>query len=175
MCITYDASGLTSGQEAGLTMWHLVSGQWVNATSSRNPASNIICGTVPSLSWFGIGKNLSGPTFTLNRLKDTLWPPDHTMSKVAIVSDVADNLDPSPNVDIKVMSNETVNGKGDGKTAPDWDVRKVGNTWEVWVRAELSEKSKERIYTITATVSDRSGNAATKSTTVTVPHDKGKR
>jgi hypothetical protein len=43
------------------------------------------------------------------------------------------------------------------------------------VRAERSGDSTDRVYTITATVTDKAGNQATDSHTVLVPHDKNKK
>lgn len=134
-----------------------------------------ICAKVDSLSWFVIVLDTTAPAFTLETLKDSLWPPNHKLVHVATVKDVSDAVDPSPAVDIQITSSDPANGKGDGNTAQDWEVRKVNDTWEVWVRAERPGKGKGRIYTISATVTDASGNAAAESHTVTVPHDKGRR
>jgi hypothetical protein len=55
-------------------------------------------------------------------------------------------------------------------------VKDNGNgTFDVWVRAERSGKGTGRIYTITATATDHSGNSASSSATVTVGHDQGKK
>ncbi|OGG45999.1 MAG: hypothetical protein A3F84_23910 [Candidatus Handelsmanbacteria bacterium RIFCSPLOWO2_12_FULL_64_10] len=89
---------------------------------------------------------------------------------------VTDNSDPAPSLDVTVTSNEPDNGLGDGDTALDWEVKKnQDGTFDVWVRAERSGKGSGRIYTITATTRDASGNEAMSSATVTVGHDQGKR
>ena len=43
------------------------------------------------------------------------------------------------------------------------------------LRAERSGKGRARTYTITVRCTDASGNSATKTVTVRVPHDQGKR
>ncbi|OGG43279.1 MAG: hypothetical protein A3F84_12920 [Candidatus Handelsmanbacteria bacterium RIFCSPLOWO2_12_FULL_64_10] len=87
-----------------------------------------------------------------------------------------DDRDPSPTLSVAVASNEPVNGLGDGDMAPDWNVVNNGNgTFDVWVRAERSGKGSGRIYTITATATDRSNNTASVSAAVTVGHDQGKK
>jgi uncharacterized repeat protein (TIGR01451 family) len=209
ICLTYDDTNLSLEQEQALTIQHMESGSWQNRTTSVNTDTNIVCGEVSGFSWFVIGYDKTPPTFTLDRLRDTLWPPDHKMVKVARVTNVADSADPSPTVDIRVSSTDVFIGKdkdkdgkdkhkqkgekdgknghkhedeedddaehGDNRHASDWKVRKSGDTWEVWVRAERSGKSADRIYTITATVTDKGGNQATDSHTVLVPHDKNKK
>ena len=42
------------------------------------------------------------------------------------------------------------------------------------LRAEQLGTGAGRIYTVTAACTDKSGNTATKATTVRVPHDQGK-
>ena len=137
-------------------------------------------------------KDRSGNTATLTRtvkVQDTtppqitfalslteLWPVDHKMYKVASVS-VADACDHSPAVTISVTSNEAINGKGDGNTLPDYTVVNNGNgTYDVFARAERSGKLTGRIYTITVTAKDASGNVGTNSGgTVSVSHDQSKK
>lgn len=172
ICLTYDAAGLTLDQEQALTLGHMEAGVWRDRTIRPvDTVNKVICGSVSEFSWFAIAYDKTPPTLQLNRLKDRLWPVNHEMVKAATVTKVADTSDPSPKVDIRVTSNEPVNGKGSGKDGQDWEVRKFGDTWEVWVRAERSGKSTDRIYTINATVTDKSGNQATGSHTVRVPHD----
>jgi len=61
---------------------------------------------------------------------------------------------------------------GDGDQAPDWQI--TGDL-AVNLRAERSGKGTGRIYTITVECNDTSGNTATKTVTVSVPHDSGKK
>ncbi|OGG44698.1 MAG: hypothetical protein A3F84_28760 [Candidatus Handelsmanbacteria bacterium RIFCSPLOWO2_12_FULL_64_10] len=115
------------------------------------------------------------PTITLTQLLTELWPPNHKMYKVATVS-VVDNCDPSPVVTVTVTSNEPINGQGDGNTTRDWEVVSNENgTYEVFVRSERSGKGTGRVYTITVTARDASGNEATSKGTVTVRHDQWKK
>ena len=67
---------------------------------------------------------------------------------------------------LTVASNEPINGLGDGDTAPDWE---VVDDHHVQLRAERSGKGNGRLYTITTTCTDASGNAVTKTSTVFVP------
>ena len=63
-----------------------------------------------------------------------------------------------------------INGTGDGNTAPDWQ---VVDAHHVRLRAERAENGPGRIYTITATCTDRSGNTAQKNAAVSVPKSQG--
>ncbi|MCX6538217.1 MAG: DNA/RNA non-specific endonuclease [Acidobacteria bacterium] len=99
-----------------------------------------------------------------------LWPPNHQFITVGLGYTFADNSGAAA-CSVGVLSNEPVNGTGDGDTAPDWQV--IDGT-TIQLRAERAGGGSGRVYTISVTCRDASGNTATKSTTVSVPHDKGK-
>lgn len=113
------------------------------------------------------------PEADLSILQSTLWPPNHKMHLCATLTGVADVCDVAPEVFVTVTSNEPISGKGDGNTDYDWEIVRNGDVWEVWLRAERAGPSDGRIYTITAIVTDDSGNSTTNSATVTVDHDQG--
>ena len=102
-----------------------------------------------------------------------LWPPNHKMVSVSVAAGVSDACDAAPSCQIiSVSSNEPINGLGDGDTAPDWQI--TGDL-TVELRAERSGNGTGRIYTIAVQCTDASGNSSTKTVTVSVPHDQGKR
>ncbi len=117
----------------------------------------------------------TAPNFTLNQHTDKLWPPNHKMVLVGVISQVGDLVDGNPNVVIDVTSNQAINGNGDGNTDYDWEVIQVGDTWEIWLRAERAGPKDARHYTIKVTVSDNNGNSSSATAMATVPHDKGKK
>jgi hypothetical protein len=102
---------------------------------------------------------------------NSLWPPNHKWRTVAVSYVLSDNCS-SVTSSLSVMSDEPVNGLGDGDTAPDWE---VVNARTVRLRAERSGTGDGRVYTITIRAVDRAGNAATAVVRVTVPHDQGKK
>ena len=104
---------------------------------------------------------VSQPTTNPN----TLWPPNHQMVDVAVNYTATDNC-PGLNCVLTVASNEPINGLGDGDAAPDWQ---VVDAHHVQLRAERAGKSSGRLYTITTTCTDASGNVVTKTSTVFVP------
>jgi hypothetical protein len=72
---------------------------------------------------------------------------------------------------VGVVSNEPVRGRGDDHTAPDWLVKSATS---VLLRAERAEHGSGRVYTITVTCRDGSGNRSVQGTTVKVPKSMGK-
>jgi hypothetical protein len=99
----------------------------------------------------------------------SLWPPNHKMVDVTLTVHAIDAVDPAPVVQIvSISSNQPINGTGDGDVAPDWLI--TGPT-TAQLRAERASGT-ERVYTITYTVTDASGNVSTGTVTVTVPASK---
>lgn len=100
---------------------------------------------------------------------DVLWSPDHKMVDVTVNYTVDDGMDGLGGVTtvLTVTSNEPDNGLGDGDTNNDFEVIDANH---VRVRAERSGKGTGRVYTITITATDSSGNTSTHSCYVTVPH-----
>jgi hypothetical protein len=68
---------------------------------------------------------------------------------------------------VTIISNEPVNGTGDGDTSPDWEV--VGNT--IRVRAERGNGKEARVYDITLTSTDANGNVTIKTKQVRIAHN----
>jgi len=101
-----------------------------------------------------------------------LWPPNHKMVPVRVFAKVTDACGPTTWKILSVTSNQAVDAKGSGNTAPDW---RITGDHTVALRAERSGKDKGgRIYTITLQATDEAGNLSAPSTvTVKVPHDKG--
>jgi uncharacterized repeat protein (TIGR03803 family) len=97
----------------------------------------------------------------------SLSPPNHQMTDVTINYTALDNCG-SVTSSLAVSSNEPMNGTGDGDTSPDWIIL---NNHQVQLRAERSGRGNGRVYTITITSTDASGNRSTQTTQVNVPHN----
>lgn len=121
----------------------------------------------------GIPRDTAAPTIAgMTASPNVLWPPNHKMVPVTVDVSVSDDSDGAPDCRIvAVSSNEPVNGVGDGNTAPDWVI--TGDL-TVNLRAERSGKRSGRVYTIMVECADDSGNNATETVTVMVPHHKWK-
>jgi hypothetical protein len=103
---------------------------------------------------------------------NVLWPPNHQMVSVAISADVTDTCGSATWKIIGVGSNEEVNGRGDGNTAPDWQI--LGDH-TVSLRAERAGNGAGRVYSVTLQAQDASGNlSAPASVMITVPKNQGK-
>jgi Big-like domain-containing protein/lamin tail-like protein len=100
----------------------------------------------------------------------TLWPPNHKMVSVTVSYSVTDNCTPTASVvcDLTVSSNEPPSPAGDGHSSAQW---KVVDAHHIQLSSERDGGGTGRIYTVTITCKDGSGNTATKTLTVTVPHN----
>ncbi|MDX2410583.1 MAG: ExeM/NucH family extracellular endonuclease [Woeseiaceae bacterium] len=114
------------------------------------------------------------PTFEeVTVTPNVLWPPNHKYVDIAASVIVGDNGEAIPTVSlVSVTSNEPDNGDGDGNTVDDIV---VVDDFKYMLRAERSGGGTGRIYTITYLATDSCDNSATATTTVTVPHSKGKK
>lgn len=110
------------------------------------------------------------PPLSLSVNPATLWPPNHKLVTVKVTKQATDDLDPNPIIElVSVTSSEPDNGQGDGDTAGDIVIKPDGT---IQLRAERSGSGPGRVYTITYSATDRSGNQTIQSVTVTVPHNK---
>lgn len=138
---------------------------WTAVDTSGNQASGnqnvVVSDTTP-------------PAFSVDQKTAELWPPNHKMVLVAVISDLSDIADPNPMIDIVVSSDQPVNGIGDGHTDFDWEVIQVGDTWEVWLRAERSAFRGARHYTILVQANDAYGNQHEEVASAKVPTAKQK-
>jgi hypothetical protein len=97
---------------------------------------------------------------------DTLWSPNHKMVPVTVSVSVTDVCSATTCQIVSVTSNEPVDGIGDGEGSPDWAIT---GALTLEVKAERAGPLSDRVYTITVECTDGSGNASTKTVTVTVP------
>ena len=125
-------------------------------------------------------KDTTAPTITASGKPKALWPANHKYQTVSIsdlVSSVTDICDASVGVakiEITSVSSdepEEALGEGDGNTTADIVIK---GPQTVDLRAEREGTGNGRVYTINYKVTDTSGNTATGSSQVWVPHDQGK-
>ena len=99
------------------------------------------------------------------------------MVDITIRANAKDNTGGRVSLSAVVSSNEPQDGLGDGDTSPDWTepaIDQVKGIITLKLRAERSGTGNGRIYTITITGRDSSGNTAQAKVEITVPHDKKK-
>lgn len=145
------------------------------ACSSQNPVAPVGASEVASTALHTSNPcdhDSQGPTISgVSATPRTLWPPNHKWWTVAVRYTATDNCS-AVTSSLRVTSDEPVNGIGDGNTAPDWE---VVNANTVRLRAERSGTGDGRVYTITITAVDASGNETTATVLVTVAHDQRKK
>ncbi len=118
------------------------------------------------------------PEITVANEPIVLWPPNHKYHTIEIddfITTVSDICDANVGIDDVVITSvssdepENPKGKGDGNTKDDIV---IVDSQTVKLRAERQGAGNGRVYTINFAVTDRSGNTATGSFQVWVPHDK---
>jgi len=98
-----------------------------------------------------------------------IWPPNHKMVDIAVSVTAVDICDENVTSWIdSITSNEDVNGIGDGNTEPDWEIT---GPLQAKLRVERQGGGLGRVYTLVIKASDSSGNTATDTVEVRVPHD----
>lgn len=108
------------------------------------------------------------PTLTVTLSPSKLWPPNEKLVPVTTTITVKDDYDPAPEIQlVSIIANEPLD-KDDAKgVLPGTDCR------QFQLKAEREGKNKAgRIYTVTYSATDGSGNKTLASATVTVPHDR---
>ena len=134
----------------------------VDDINNSNSKAEDVWGTLERL-------DTTPPTLTVTLSPNKLWPPNEKLVPITATITVKDDYDPQPEIQLEsITANETLD-KDDAKgVLPGTDNR------QFQLRAEREGKNKAgRIYTVTYSATDGSGNkaTATASATVTVPHD----
>ncbi len=110
------------------------------------------------------------PTISVSVMPDSLWPPNHKMVDIQATVSANDICDASPDVVLtSITSDEPDNGLGDGDKPNDIDITTL---FTFKLRSERSGEYDGRVYTITYTATDDSGNSASATDTVIVPLEK---
>ena len=122
--------------------------------------------------------DVTPPTLELAVDPSVLWPPNHKLVQITPAITVTDDTDPNPTVALTLVT--TNEGDETNTYDPDYDATLGdGHTLDdiqivdgnIYLRAERSGTGTGRVYTLIYTATDASGNTATASATVTVPHN----
>ena len=137
-------------------------------------------------------KDVTPPTLSVSASLSSLWPPNHKYHTITLTITANDACDLSPAISAVVVSSEPdeAKGNGDGDTTGDIKVMTTGGgillssndvpevPWkpgeQLELRAERDGKGDGRVYSITVTAKDASGNKTTANEEIAVTHDKGK-
>jgi len=122
-------------------------------------------------------RDTTPPALNLTLSPTTLWPPNHRLVPVQVAWRVSDVCDPAASVVLaSATSSESDDtpGSGDGNTTGDIQGASIGTPdTTVLLRAERSGDGPGRVYTLTYTARDASGNTSSALGLVMVPHDEG--
>lgn len=128
---------------------------------------------------FGSGKDFWGtleslditpPTLSVTLSPATLWPPNDKLVPVTATVTVKDDYDPQPEIKLESITANEVLDINDAK-----DVLPGTDDRQFQLKAKRAGTNLAgRIYTVTYSATDGSGNKATASATVTVPHNQEK-
>src|SRR6266566_9253462 len=110
------------------------------------------------------------PSISVTVAPITLWPPNNKLVPVTMKLSVKDDYDPQPEIKLEsITANEPLEKDDIGDAQFGTDDRQFS------LKAKRDGTNKVgRIYTITYSATDATGNKATASATVTVPHDERK-
>jgi PKD domain-containing protein/FG-GAP repeat protein len=109
----------------------------------------------------------SGPAITdASATPAVLWPANHKLVPITVSVTAIDNCSAATCRIVSIVSNEPVNGTGDGDAAPDWTI--TGDL-TASLRAERSGQGSGRVYSIVVECTDIYGNSSTATVTASVP------
>jgi hypothetical protein len=114
------------------------------------------------------------PDIAAHSTPDVLWPPNHKMAEVSVAISASDACDPNVAIELfEALSSEPddAKGGGDGHTladVQDADLETLDS--EVSLRAERDGTGSGRVYSLRYRAVDFSGNQASVSAEVRVPH-----
>ncbi|HVH70277.1 MAG TPA: hypothetical protein VNB49_04100, partial [Candidatus Dormibacteraeota bacterium] len=127
-------------------------------------------GNVESAKIVTIQLDKTPPTVACSASPNILWPPNNKLVPINVSVNVSDALSgPNGFTLVSVTSNEPDSGQGDIQGFVTGTASTSGQ-----LRAQRLGSGTGRVYTFTYTGSDRAGNTASCTTTVSVPHDQGK-
>ena len=114
--------------------------------------------------------DVTPPTLSVTLSPTTLWRPNDKLVPVTATITVKDDYDPEPEIKLESITASETLATGDIQDA------KLGTDDRQFSLAakRAGNNMAGRIYTVTYSATDASGNKATASATVTVPHDQGK-
>ena len=134
-------------------------------------------GNVATCATSLVVRDTTPPTLTLTIDPEVLWPPNHRMVPVQAAWQVSDVCDLTAGAVLASVTSSELDdapGTGDGNTIGDIQDASIGAPdTSVLLRAERIGDGPGRVYTLTYTATDASGNSASALGLVMVPHDLG--
>ena len=119
----------------------------------------------------------TAPTLAPVSSDSILWPPNGKMVGIVIAANASDDQGGFVTLSAAVSSDEAASGLWGGDIGPDWTAPAIDQntgTISLQLRAERDPSGDGRVYTITITAADGSGNSSQAAVNILVPHDQGK-
>ena len=114
--------------------------------------------------------DVTPPTLSVTLTPATLWPPNNKLVPVNAMVAVQDDYDPESEIKlVSITANETLAGDD----IQDAQLGTDDRSFSLAAKRD-GDNPTGRNYTVTYSATDGSGNKATASATVTVPHDQGR-
>lgn len=114
--------------------------------------------------------DVTPPSLSVSATPASLWPPNGKLVPITIKVTVSDDYDSSPEVRLEsITANESISADEIGGAELGTDDRQFS-----LAAKRAGSSNNGRVYTITYSATDASGNMSTATTTVVVPHDQGK-
>jgi hypothetical protein len=110
------------------------------------------------------------PTISVTLSPATLWPPNDKLTSITATITAKDDYDPEPEIKLESITASETLADGDIQDA---QLQTDDRSFSLAAKRDGNNMAG-RIYTVTYSATDASGNKATASATVTVPHDQGK-
>ncbi len=136
----------------------------VNPSVSSFVSVEVVDTTAPSIS--------PVPSVTI------LWPPNHELQPVTIAANAFDNGGGVITLGVTVQSSEPADAAGDGSMIPDYYLDSVNDETgiiELRLRSERAGIGDGRVYKISITATDVSGNNSVAIVEIRAPHDRRKK
>lgn len=116
-------------------------------------------------------QDITPPSLNVTLTPANLWPPNGKTVPITVNLSAKDDYDPQPEIKLEsITANESLASGDIAEATFGTDDRQ----FKLAAKRDGGNKAG-RIYTITYSATDASGNKAMASTTVTVPHDQGQK
>ena len=113
--------------------------------------------------------DVTPPVLGVTATPTTLWPPNGKKVPINVRVSVSDEYDPAPEIRLESLTANEPLAPGE---ISDAQLGKDDRQFNLAAKRAASSRDG-RVYTMTYSATDASGNKATAATTVVVPHDQG--
>lgn len=132
-------------------------------SNTRNPDGTVV--TSAEIPFTKL--DVTPPTLSFTLTPGILWPPNNKPVAITTTISVSDDYDPEPEIKLESITSNEPLADGDIQDAQ----LQTDDRSFLLMATRAGNNMAGRIYTVTYSATDASGNKSTASATVTVPHD----